>query len=41
MKGITAVGRKLLEMVYTIYKTNKPYQANYLQMPEEQLPVNN
>ncbi len=31
MKGAVAVQRKLLEMAYTIYKTNKPYQKGYLQ----------
>lgn len=31
MKAAVAVQRKLLEMVYTIYKTNKPYQTDYLQ----------
>jgi len=30
MKGATAVQRKLLEMVYTIYKTGKPYDPYYL-----------
>lgn len=35
MKGAVAVQRKLLEMVYTIYKTNKPYQADYLQILAE------
>lgn len=40
MKAAVAVQRKLLEMVYTIYKTNKPYQSNYLQMQAKQAPVN-
>ena len=31
MKGAVAVQRKLLEMVYTVYKTRKPYQEDYLQ----------
>lgn len=35
MKGAVAVQRKLLEMAYTIYKTNKPYQANYIQILAE------
>jgi len=30
MKGVVAIQRKLLEMVYTIYKTNKPFQKDYL-----------
>lgn len=31
MKAVVAVQRKLLEIAYTIYKTNKPYNAEYLQ----------
>lgn len=34
MKAVVAVQRKLLEMVYTIYKTQKPYDKNYLQKSE-------
>jgi hypothetical protein len=30
MKGAVAVQRKLLEMVYTIYKTNTPFEKDYL-----------
>ena len=30
MKAAVAVQRKLLEMIYTLYKTNKPYDKNYL-----------
>jgi len=30
MKAAVAVQRKLLEMVYTIYKTNKPFEKDYL-----------
>jgi transposase len=30
MKAAVAVQRKLLELVYTIYKTNKPYDKEYL-----------
>jgi transposase len=30
MKAAVAVQRKLLEMTFTIYKTNTPYQKNYL-----------
>ena len=35
MKATVAVQRKLLEMAYTIYKTKKPYNAEYLQNQEE------
>ena len=31
MKALVAVQRKLLELVYTLYKTRKPYQEDYLQ----------
>ena len=34
MKAAVAVQRKLLELVYTIYKTNKPYDKNYLKKNE-------
>lgn len=30
MKAAVAIQRKLLELIYTIYKTNKPYEKNYL-----------
>ena len=30
MKAAVAVQRKLLEMIYTVYKTNTPYDKNYL-----------
>ena len=30
MKALTAIQRKLLEMMYTIFKTRKPYDRNYL-----------
>ena len=30
MKAVTAIQRKLLEMMYTIFKTRKPYDRNYL-----------
>jgi len=30
MKAVVAVQRKLLEMAYTVFKTNKPYEKNYL-----------
>ncbi|MDP9077224.1 MAG: IS110 family transposase [Bacteroidota bacterium] len=42
MKGCVAVQRKLLEMAYTTYKTNTPYNANYLQTQQEnELVLNN
>jgi transposase len=31
MKAAVAVQRKLLEMVFTIYKTKKPYEINYME----------
>jgi len=31
MKAVVAIQRKLLEMMYTLYKTNKSYDKNYLQ----------
>ena len=31
MKGVVALQRKLLELVYTIYITNKPYDKNYME----------
>jgi transposase len=31
MKATVAVQRKLLEMIYTIWKTEKPYDKEYLQ----------
>lgn len=36
MKAAVAVQRKLLEMIYTIYKTQKPYDKNYLTHAERQ-----
>ena len=38
MKATVAVQRKLLEMAYTIYKTKKPYNAEYMQNKEETKP---
>jgi transposase len=35
MKAAVAVQRNLLEMIYTVYKTNKPYDKNYLRNKEE------
>ncbi len=34
MKAAVAVQRKLLEMIFTIYKTNKPYDSNYFKKIE-------
>lgn len=34
MKAAVAIQRKLLEMIYVIYKTNRPYDKKYLQKPE-------
>ncbi len=31
MKGVVAVQRKLLEMVYTIFKTQQPYESGYME----------
>jgi transposase len=36
MKAVVAVQRKLLEMTYTIFKTNRPYDKNYLQIKNHQ-----
>lgn len=41
MKGAVAVQRKLLEMAYTIYKTQTPYLADYLQTQSSNEPVLN
>jgi transposase len=35
MKAAVAVQRKLLELTYTIYKTNKPYDKEYLKQTKE------
>ena len=35
MKAAVAVQRKLLEMMYTIFKTNKPYDKNYFKNQNE------
>lgn len=37
MKAAVAVQRKLLEMIYTIHKTGKPYDKNYLKKLESSL----
>jgi transposase len=34
MKAVVAVQRKLLEMIFIIYKTNMPYDKNYLKINE-------
>ncbi len=31
MKAVVAIQRKLLEMMYILYKTNTPYDKNYLE----------
>ena len=36
MKAVVAVQRKLLEMMYTIYKTNRPYDKNYFKRQNEE-----
>lgn len=41
MKGAVAVQRKLLEMAYTIYKTQTPYSEDYLQTKSSNEPVLN
>ena len=37
MKAAVAVQRKLLEMIFTIYKTGKPYDKNYLKKLESNI----
>jgi len=39
MKAAVAVQRKLLEMTYTIYKTNKKYKKNYLEEQKDSAQV--
>lgn len=34
MKAAVAIQRKLLEMIYILYKTNKPYDKNYFKILE-------
>jgi transposase len=41
MKGAVAIQRKLLEMAYTIYKTQTPYMEDYLQTQRSNEPVLN
>lgn len=36
MKAAVAVQRKLLEMTYTIFKTNTPFDKNYFKIPAEE-----
>lgn len=36
MKAVVAVQRKLLEMMYIVYKTNTPYDKKYLQRNDEE-----
>ena len=35
MKGYVAVQRKLLVLIYTLYKTNQPYDPEYAQKQEQ------
>ena len=35
MKAAVAVQRKLLEMIYTLYKNNTPYDKDYLKKNEQ------
>lgn len=37
MKAVVAIQRKLLEMIFIIYKTNKPYDKNYLKKLESSI----
>lgn len=37
MKAAVAVQRKLLELIYTLYKTGKPYDKNYIKKLESSL----
>jgi transposase len=41
MKGAVAIQRKLLEMAYTVYKTQTPYLADYLQTQTANEPILN
>ena len=41
MKAAVAVQRKLLEMIYTVYSKNTPYDKNYLTISEAQLETQN
>jgi transposase len=45
MKAVVAVERKLLEMIYTLYKTNTPYDKEYFKNKEsiikKEMPVEN
>jgi transposase len=36
MKAVVAVQRKLLEMIFTIYKTKTPYQVNFEAIPKKE-----
>lgn len=36
MKAVVAVQRKLLEMIFTIYKSKVPYDKDYLKKIREQ-----
>lgn len=40
MKAVVAVQRKLLEMIFILFKTNKPFDKNYLMRPAQE-PIKN
>lgn len=37
MKAAVAIQRKLLELTYTIYKTNNQYDPNYLEQKDQKV----
>lgn len=39
MKAVVAVQRKLLELMYTLYKTNTHYDKNFIQLKTEKQPL--
>ncbi len=39
MKAVVAVQRKLLELMYTLYKTNTHYNKNFIQLKTEKQPL--
>lgn len=41
MKAAVAIQRKLLELAYTVYKTNNPYDRNYLQQKNKEMAAKN
>lgn len=40
MKAAVAIQRKLLELAYTVYKTNNPYDSNYLEQKTKEVVKN-